>query len=92
MQVADRDGELMKAKTDLNTILEQYKGTNEENEMHVAEIGRLNAKMKQLNLDLKDASEKLEAQALQVKLLWQLPMPFAGDFPVLKSTKNILQL
>ena len=45
---------------------EQFKGTKEENEMHVAEIERLNSKMKAQLSELKGSKEELEDLKLQV--------------------------
>lgn len=56
----------MKLNTELNTVQEQYKGTKEENEMHLSEIERLGSKLKSNAAELKDSKEEAEELGLQV--------------------------
>ena len=65
-QVSNRDQKILKLNTELNTVQEQFKGTKEENEMHLSEIERLNSKLKNLAADLKDSKEEIEELSLQV--------------------------
>jgi len=65
-QVSKRDQSILKLNTELNTVHEQYKGTKEENEMHVAEIDRLNSRLKTNSSELKDIKETSEGLSTQV--------------------------